>query len=97
LLLSASDAVGGAGRVTVETRDREGRAIVCVADDGCGMSDSFLKNSLFRPFQTTKKRGIGIGMFQSKMIVEAHRGNILVQSETGKGTTFEVSLPLQHI
>jgi signal transduction histidine kinase len=61
------------------------------------MSDSFLKNSLFRPFQTTKKRGIGIGMFQSKMIVEAHRGNILVQSETGKGTTFEVSLPLQHI
>jgi putative PEP-CTERM system histidine kinase len=97
LLLNAADAVGGAGRVTVETREREGRAIVCVADDGCGMSDSFLKNSLFRPFQTTKKRGIGIGMFQSKMIVEAHRGNILVQSETGKGTTFEVSLPLQHI
>jgi putative PEP-CTERM system histidine kinase len=96
LLLNAADAVGGAGRVTVETREREGRAIVCVADDGCGMSDAFLKNSLFRPFQTTKKRGIGIGMFQSKMIVEAHRGNILVQSEAGKGTTFEVSLPFRQ-
>ena len=95
LLLNAADAVGGTGRVTVETREREGWAVVCVADDGCGMSDAFLKNSLFRPFQTTKKRGIGIGMFQSKMIVEAHRGNILVQSEAGKGTTFEVSLPFK--
>jgi putative PEP-CTERM system histidine kinase len=97
LLLNAADAVGGAGRVTVETSEREGWAIVCVADDGCGMSDAFLKNSLFRPFQTTKKRGIGIGMFQSKMIVEAHRGNILVQSEAGKGTTFEVSLPFKPV
>jgi putative PEP-CTERM system histidine kinase len=95
LLLNAADAVGGAGRVTVETREREGWAVVCVGDDGCGMSDAFLKNSLFRPFQTTKKRGIGIGMFQSKMIVEAHQGNILVQSEAGKGTTFEVSLPFK--
>jgi putative PEP-CTERM system histidine kinase len=97
LLLNAADAVNGAGKVTVETREREGWAIVCVADDGCGMSDAFLKNSLFRPFQTTKKRGIGIGMFQSKMIVEAHRGNIFVQSEAGKGTTFEVSLPFNTI
>jgi putative PEP-CTERM system histidine kinase len=94
LLLNAADAVGGAGRVVVETRESEGRALICVADDGCGMSETFLKNSLFRPFQTTKKRGIGIGMFQSKMIVEAHHGNILVQSEMGKGTTFQVSLPI---
>lgn len=97
LLLNAADAVNGSGKVTVETREREGRAIVWVVDDGCGMTDSFLRNSLFRPFQTTKKRGIGIGMFQSKMIVEAHSGNILVQSEAGKGTTFEVSLPVKPI
>jgi putative PEP-CTERM system histidine kinase len=94
LILNAAEAVGGAGRVTVETLERDGQAVVCVADDGCGMSDAFVRDSLFRPFQTTKKRGIGIGLFQSKMIVEAHRGNILVQSEAGKGTTFEVSLPL---
>jgi putative PEP-CTERM system histidine kinase len=94
LLLNAADAVGDSGRIIVQSHEREGRAVVCVADNGCGMSESFLRNSLFRPFQTTKKRGIGIGMFQSKMIIEAHRGNILVQSETGKGTTFEVSLPL---
>jgi len=54
-----------------------------------------LNHSLFRPFQTTKKKGIGIGMFHSKMIVEAHRGKIEVQSEPGKGSTFRVLLPLK--
>ena len=61
------------------------------------MSRDFLRDSLFRPFQTTKKKGLGIGMFQSKMIVEAHRGNIQVESEPGKGTnsgSFCLSLPM---
>jgi signal transduction histidine kinase len=58
------------------------------------MSADFLRDSLFRPFQTTKKKGLGIGMFQSKMIVEAHRGNIEVESVPGKGTKFGVFLPL---
>ncbi|HZF02185.1 MAG TPA: ATP-binding protein, partial [Methylomirabilota bacterium] len=65
------------------------------SDDGCGMNPDFLNRSLFRPFQTTKKNGIGIGMFQSKMIVEAHRGKIEVQSEPGRGTTFRVYLPVK--
>jgi signal transduction histidine kinase len=60
------------------------------------MSPAFLKSSLFRPFQTTKKKGLGIGMFQSKMIVEAHRGRILVESEPAVGTTFRVMLPLNN-
>ena len=78
----------------METGQRDGRAVLSVADNGCGMSPEFLKNSLFRPFQTTKKKGLGIGMFQSKIIVEAHRGNIQVESEPGKGTKFGVTLPL---
>jgi signal transduction histidine kinase len=65
-----------------------------VVDNGCGMSPEFVRNSLFRPFQTTKKKGLGIGMFQSKIIVEAHRGNIQVESAPGKGTKFGVTLPL---
>jgi signal transduction histidine kinase len=60
------------------------------------MSPAFVKASLFRPFQTTKKKGLGIGMFQSKMIVEAHRGKIQVESQPGAGTTFRVMLPLNH-
>jgi putative PEP-CTERM system histidine kinase len=95
LLLNARDAVGSRGRVTVRTDQRGGWAALSVADNGCGMSPVFLRDSLFRPFQTTKKKGLGIGMFHSKMIVEAHRGNIQVKSELGIGTTFRVMLPLQ--
>jgi signal transduction histidine kinase len=58
------------------------------------MSPLFLRDSLFRPFHTTKKDGLGIGLFQSRMIVEAHRGTIQVESEPGKGSTFRVILPL---
>jgi signal transduction histidine kinase len=69
--------------------------VVTVADNGCGMAPEFLNRALFRPFQTTKKEGFGIGMFQSKMIVEAHGGRIEVESELQKGTVFKVLLPLQ--
>jgi len=95
LLLNARDAFGGAGRIMVETRQRNGWVTLSIADNGCGMTPAFVKNSLFRPFSTTKKKGLGIGMFHAKMIVEAHRGNIQVKSELGSGTTFEVMLPLK--
>ena len=94
LLLNARDALGPRGEITIETSQRNSWAILSVVDNGCGMSPAFVKASLFRPFQTTKKKGLGIGMFQSKMIVEAHRGKIQVESEPGAGTTFRVMLPL---
>lgn len=96
LLLNARDALGQGGEVKVETNQRNGWAILSVVDNGCGMSREFVKASLFRPFQTTKKKGLGIGMFQSKMIVEAHRGKIQVESQPGAGTTFRIMLPLNH-
>jgi putative PEP-CTERM system histidine kinase len=95
LLLNARDAVGPKGRVTVQTDHCDGWVALSVADNGCGMSPAFLRDSLFRPFRTTKKKGLGIGMFQSKMIIEAHRGKIQVKSEVGIGTTFRVTLPVQ--
>ena len=95
LLLNARDAVGRDGWIAVATDARDGQAVLSVADNGCGMSAAFLKDSLFRPFHSTKQKGLGIGMFQSKMVVEAHRGAIQVESEPGKGTTFRVLLPLK--
>jgi signal transduction histidine kinase len=95
LLLNARDAVGRRGEVRVETSQSNGWAVLSVADNGCGMSPAFLRDSLFRPFRTTKKKGLGIGMLQSKVIVEAHRGNIQVESEPGRGTTFRIMLPLK--
>ena len=94
LLLNAREVLGTGGKIKVETSQRDGRAVLSVADNGCGMSPAFLRDSLFRPFHSTKKKGLGIGLFQSKMIVEAHRGSMEVESEPGKGTTFRVILPL---
>jgi signal transduction histidine kinase len=97
LLLNARDAISSGGRITLETSQRGNCAALSVSDNGCGMTPSFLRDSLFRPFQTTKKKGLGIGMFQSKMIVDAHGGNMRVRSEPGKGTTFQVLLPLKRL
>ncbi|MGO9527337.1 MAG: XrtA/PEP-CTERM system histidine kinase PrsK [Verrucomicrobiia bacterium] len=96
LVLNATQAVSSKGRVCIETTHRNGWVVLAVADNGCGMSAEFQQRSLFRPFQTTKKKGLGIGVFQSKMIVEAHGGRIEVESELGKGTTFRVLLPVQR-
>ena len=94
LVLNARDAVSSSGQIRVATSQENGWVILVVADNGCGMTPEFIQRSLFRPFHTTKQKGIGIGMFHCKMIVEAHRGRIEVQSEPGKGTRFRVLLPI---
>jgi signal transduction histidine kinase len=94
LLLNANEAIGDRGEIRLATEQRDGWAILSVSDNGCGMSKEFMEQSLFRPFKTTKKQGMGIGLFQSKMIVEAHQGRIEVESEEGKGSTFRVFLPM---
>lgn len=93
LVLNAAEAVPPNGQIRVETSLTKGWVVLTVADNGCGMAPEFLQGSLFRPFQTTKKEGFGIGMFQSKMIVEAHGGRVEVESQLNKGTTFRVFLP----
>jgi len=93
LVLNARDAVTPGGRIEVRTELQPGRVVLTVADDGCGMSRAFVSDSLFRPFQSTKRNGLGIGMFQSRMIVEAHGGAVQVESEPGRGTTVRVSFP----
>ncbi|HEV2694556.1 MAG TPA: ATP-binding protein, partial [Verrucomicrobiae bacterium] len=95
LIFNAREAVTAGGQVQITTTQNNGSAILTVSDNGCGMSPEFMHRQLFRAFQTTKKNGLGIGMFQSKMIVEAHQGRIEVDSEPGKGTTFRVALPLK--
>ena len=93
LVLNARDALSAAGAIRVRTEARGDRVVLSVTDNGCGMSQAFMSESLFRPFQSTKKKGLGIGLFQIRAIVNAHGGRMQVDSEVGKGTTFVVSLP----
>lgn len=94
LVLNAREALNGGGQIRVQTARRNDWVVLSVADNGCGMTPEFVQRSLFLPFQTTKQKGIGIGMFHCKMIVEAHHGRIEVESQPGHGTEFRVALPL---
>ena len=69
-------------------------ASVAVTDDGCGMSPEFVATSLFQPFKSSKAKGLGIGLFHTRKIVEAHGGRIEVETGPGRGSTFTVRLPL---
>lgn len=97
LILNANEALGSGGEIYIATERINGWIVLSVSDNGCGMSKEFIEKSLFHPFKTTKKQGMGIGLFHSKMIVEAHRGRIEVESEEGKGTTFRVLLPIDKV
>lgn len=93
LILNAGEASDHKGTIRIESDHRNGWVEFSVKDDGCGISEDFLEESLFRPFKTTKKKGLGIGLFQCKRIVDAHEGKIEVESKPGKGSTFRVMLP----
>jgi putative PEP-CTERM system histidine kinase len=94
LLLNANDAVNDQGEIHITTDTIDAWVVLSVWDNGCGIPQAFVERSLFQPFQTTKSQGLGIGLFHSKMIVEAHHGRIEVKSEEGKGSTFKVFLPI---
>lgn len=94
LLANAREAMmpqGGVLRIHAQSDAEHVRIIV--RDEGAGMSPEFMRHRLFRPNQTTKTKGLGIGLYQSREIVRAHGGEILVESEEGRGTRFEVVLP----
>jgi putative PEP-CTERM system histidine kinase len=94
LLLNANEAVNDHGEIHITTDTIDGWVMLAVRDNGCGIPKAFMERSLFRPFQTTKSQGLGIGLFHSKMIVEAHHGRLEVESEEGKGSTFQVCLSI---
>ena len=95
LIINALEAMGGrSGELTIEAGDLKGsRVFFSVADTGEGMTESFVENRLFHPFSTTKKRGVGLGLYTCREVVRANGGTIEVSSRQGAGTTFRVVLP----
>ena len=93
LITNAGEAMDGEGTITVRVC-KQGDMVACaVTDTGCGMSEKFIRTSLFVPFQTTKKGGWGIGLYQAREIMAAHAGRIDVSSLEGRGTTMTMVFP----
>lgn len=95
LIQNAQESTSGSGRVVIRAGIEQDDVLIEVADDGCGMDDQFIRERLFRPFETTKgNAGMGIGVYESREFIWSQGGDLLVTSEPGKGSTFRVRLPL---
>jgi putative PEP-CTERM system histidine kinase len=95
LIRNAQEATPASGSVTVVVHRAAHQGVVEVADTGCGMDAAFVRERLFRPFDTTKgERGFGIGAYQAREFVRKCGGSIEVESAPGRGTRFVVKLPL---
>ncbi|MBB1077938.1 PEP-CTERM system histidine kinase PrsK [Rhodoferax sp. 4810] len=99
LLQNAQEATNMQGQVTVRLqRHGNNHALIEIADDGCGMTVEFIRERLFRPFDSTKGlTGMGIGVFESRELIRLLGGELTVQSQAKIGTVFRMVLPIQPI
>jgi putative PEP-CTERM system histidine kinase len=95
VIRNAQDAAP-AGTVSVRVDSRSDTALVVVTDTGKGMDPEFVRERLFRPFDSTKgSKGMGIGAYQTREYVQMLGGKVEVQSSPGSGTSFSISLPIE--
>ncbi|MDH7500483.1 MAG: ATP-binding protein, partial [candidate division NC10 bacterium] len=93
LLLNAWQAIPEKGEIGVQGKQTDdGSLQLQITDDGCGISPEDLPR-VFSPFFTKRKGGIGLGLSMAQKTIEAHGGEISIQSRMGKGTTVTVRLP----
>ena len=97
LLVNAAHAMESSGNIYVRTSAQQDTVTIVVEDDGCGIPEEVI-SKIFDPFFTTKEVGMGtgLGLSLSYGIVKKHNGELSVQSEPGKGTTFTIVLPINH-
>ena len=95
LIQNAQEASAADGKVDVILDNQGNKINIVVSDNGCGMSATFVKNRLFKPFDTTKgNAGMGIGVFEAKQFFESVAGSLTVESIEGQGTKMMICLPL---
>jgi signal transduction histidine kinase len=94
ILLNAMESMerGGALRVEMVKQPERGGVEIWISDSGPGIRQENLSR-IFDPFFSTKKKGTGLGLAITANIIEAHGGEILVESKEGMGTTFKIFLP----
>ncbi len=96
LVLNAVEATDPQGQVWLELDTQGDRARIVVGDTGHGMSAEFIRDRLFKPFQSTKSTGMGIGAYESSQYIHELGGKILVVSEPQCGTQVTLLIPLFH-
>jgi signal transduction histidine kinase len=96
LIQNAIEATSRDGQVRIRIGPLDGRVLVEIADTGHGMSEEFIRERLFKPFESTKSAGMGIGAFESREYINELGGKLEVSSKPGAGTTFKVILPLHQ-
>jgi putative PEP-CTERM system histidine kinase len=95
LIRNAQDASSASGSICIEVRVADQLALLTVTDTGSGMDPAFVRERLFRPFDSTKgSKGMGIGAYQVREYVRMLGGQVEVQSNPQKGTRFSITLPL---
>ena len=95
LIQNAQEATSSDGWVKINLSTTESDVIITIADNGCGMNEEFIKNRLFKPFDTTKgNAGMGIGVFEAKQFFEGNAGSLAVKSIENEGTVFTLTLPI---
>ena len=93
LLTNSIDAIEGRGRIDLKIFTHDTKLMIAVKDNGCGIPKE-LQKDIFLPFVTHKKNGTGLGLSIVRRIITAHHGSIRLKSTVGKGTEFQVHLPL---
>lgn len=94
LIQNAIEATSKNGQVLVHLMRKDHSAVIEIKDTGHGMNEQFIQNKLFKPFESTKTAGMGIGVFESKEYIDELGGQLAVHSKESVGTTFTISLPL---
>lgn len=98
IIKNAQEATDNNGFVDVTLCKNEDKAIIIIEDNGTGMDEDFIRNRLFKPFDTTKSgKGMGIGVYQTQEFISSLNGSISVESIPGQGTTFTISIPTSAI
>jgi signal transduction histidine kinase len=95
LIRNAQDATPSDGEILIDLEPVGTMGILRIRDSGCGMASDFIRERLFRPFDSTKgSESMGIGAYQAREYVRQIGGQLSVTSELGRGTTFSIELPL---
>ena len=95
LIQNTQDATPPDGESTLNLKTAKGNVVLFIQDSGCGMTEDFIRTSLFKPFESTKGlTGMGIGAYQAREYIQELGGSIDVTSEPGVGSCFSVRIPL---